>query len=376
MELGNLAPFFPMRSWSIPIGRLFGVELRLHLTFLFLLMFVWFAQSATKGPALAGRGLALVGLVFGSVVLHELAHALVAIRSGVKVRGIVLLPIGGITFMENDGPHTGKSATRDIRISAAGPLINLGIGLGSAAACVLLLHMNLLGRPLISPENLAKSFVWSNLFLGLFNLLPAYPMDGGRVLRSVFAQRMDYVQATRKAVTIGQGFAALFMVAGIWSPWLMMIGVFVFIGAQIEDRTAIFQSVLETVRIEEVMLTDFATLSSADTLEDALHKAVHSLQDEFPVIRGSDLVGIISRQRILDALRSGNGYVQGVMSRGFQIAQKTESLAVIFRRIGSKGLSLVPVVDGGRLVGIVTMQNLTHSMALLAESRKLQRAEE
>jgi CBS domain-containing protein len=214
------------------------------------------------------------------------------------------------------------------------------------------------------------------LFLGLFNLLPAYPMDGGRVLRSVFAQKMDYVQATRKAVTIGQGFAALFMVAGIWSPWLMMIGVFVFIGAQIEDRTAIFQSVLETVRIEEVMLTDFATLSSADTLEDALHKAVHSLQDEFPVIRGSDLVGIISRQRILDALRSGNGYVQGVMSRGFQIAQKTESLAVIFRRIGSKGLSLVPVVDGGRLVGIVTMQNLTHSMALLAESRKLQRVEE
>jgi CBS domain-containing protein len=100
------------------------------------------------------------------------------------------------------------------------------------------------------------------------------------------------------------------------------------------------------------------------------------LQDEFPVIRGSDLVGIISRQRILDALRSGNGYVQGVMSRGFQIAQKTESLAVIFRRIGSKGLSLVPVVDGGRLVGIVTMQNLTHSMALLAESRKLQRVEE
>jgi Zn-dependent protease len=364
-----------MRSWSIPIGRLLGVELRLHLTFFFLLMFVWFTQSE-NGTGLVARGLALVGLVFGSVVLHEMGHALVAIRSGVKVRGIVLLPIGGITFMENNGPHTGKSATRDIRISVAGPLINLGIGLGAAAACVLILHMDLLGRPLISPLNLPKSFVWSNLFLGLFNLLPAYPMDGGRVLRSVFAQKMDYVQATRKAVTIGQGFAALFMVAGIWSPWLMMIGVFVFIGAQIEDRTAIFQSVLETVRIEEVMLTDFATLSSADTLEDALHKAVHSLQDEFPVIRGSDLVGIISRQRILDALRSGNGYVQGVMSRGFQIAQKTESLAVIFRRIGSKGLSLVPVVDGGRLVGIVTMQNLTHSMALLAESRKLQRVEE
>jgi Zn-dependent protease/CBS domain-containing protein len=365
-----------MRSWSIPIGRLFGVELRLHLTFFFLLMFVWFTQSAVNGTVLAARGLALVGIVFGSVVLHELGHALVAIRSGVKVRGIVLLPIGGITFMEDAGPHNAQNAARDTRISVAGPLVNLGIGIGAAGACALLLHMNLLSRPLISPVNLPKSFVWSNLFLGLFNLLPAYPMDGGRVLRSMFAQKMDYVQATRKAVTIGQGFAALFMVAGIWSPWLMMIGVFLFIGAQIEDRTAIFQSVLETVRIEEVMLTDFSTLSSADTLEDALHKAVHSLQDEFPVIRGSDLVGIISRQRILDALRGGNGYVQGVMSRGFQIAQKSESLAAIFRRIGSKGLNLVPVVDGGRLVGIVTMQNLTHSMALLAESRKLQRMEE
>lgn len=364
-----------MRSWSIPIGRLFGVEVRLHLTFLFLLMFVWFTQAA-NGAALAARGLALVGLVFGSVVIHELAHALVAIRSGVKVRGIVLLPIGGITFMDDHGPHTRQNAARDIRISAAGPLINIGLGIGAALACIALLHLNLLGRPFITPANLPKSFVWSNLFLGLFNLLPAYPMDGGRVLRSMLAQRMDYVQATRKAVTIGQSFAALFMVAGIWSPWLMMIGVFLFIGAQIEDRTALFQSVLETVRIEEVMLTDFSTLSSADTLEDALHKAVHSLQDEFPVIRGTDLVGIISRQRILDALRSGNGYVQGVMNRGFQIAQRSESLAAIFRRIGTKGLSLVPVVDGGRLVGIVTMQNLTHSMALLAESRKLQQMEE
>lgn len=365
-----------MRSWSIPVGKLFGVEVRVHVTFLFLLMFVWFTQSAANGVQLAERGLALVGLVFGSVVLHELAHALMAMRSGIKVRGIVLLPIGGITFMDDHGPHTRQSAARDIRISSAGPLVNIGIGIGAAIACVFLLHMNLLLRPLITPGNLPKSFVWSNLFLGLFNLLPAYPMDGGRVLRSMLSQRMDYVQATRKAVTIGQGFAALFMVAGIWSPWLMMIGVFLFIGAQIEDRTAIFQSVLETVRIEEVMLTDFSTLSSADTLEDALSKAVHSLQDEFPVIRGSDLVGVISRQRILDALRSGNGYVQGVMNRGFQIAQKTESLAVIFRRIGTKGLSLVPVVDGGRLVGIVTMQNLTHSMALLAESRRLQRLEE
>src|SRR5581483_5787111 len=186
-----------MRSWSIPIGRLFGVEIRLHLTFFFLLMFVWFTQSSSNGVQLAGRGLALVAMVFGSVVLHELGHALVAMRLGVKVRGIVLLPIGGITFMDDNAPHTRRNAARDVRISAAGPLVNLGIGLGAALVCVSVLHMNLLTRPWILPQNLPKSFVWSNLFLGLFNLLPAYPMDGGRVLRSMFAQRMDYVQATR-----------------------------------------------------------------------------------------------------------------------------------------------------------------------------------
>ncbi len=127
-----------MRNWSIPIGRLFGVEVRLHLTFLFLLMFVWFTQSTVNGPTLAARGLALVGLVFGSVVLHELAHALVAMRAGIKVRGIVLLPIGGITFMEDQGTHTRQNAARDIRVSAAGPLVNLVIGIAAALGAAVL----------------------------------------------------------------------------------------------------------------------------------------------------------------------------------------------------------------------------------------------
>ena len=124
------------------------------------------------------------------------------------------------------------------------------------------------------------------------------------------------------------------------------------------------------------MLIDFATLSPADTLEDALEKAVHSLQDDFPVIRGSDMVGVVSKQKILQALRSqGNGYVQAIMNRIVEVAQKKESLASAFRKLTARNLSLIPVVENERLVGIITLQNLMHSMALLAESRKLRKAE-
>jgi Zn-dependent protease/CBS domain-containing protein len=374
-----------MRNWSIPAGRLFGVELRIHLTFFFLLLFVWVTESASHGSASAGRGLALVGLIFGSVVLHELGHALVGMKSGVPAKAIILLPIGGVTvFDETQRPLEPGMLTwkRDIRIALAGPLVNLAIALAAGGILFAIApQVHLLARPLgtaINSNNLPRSLVWANLWLALFNLLPAYPMDGGRILRALFMRSMDPVRATRRAVTIGQAFATIFMLVGILQPalvWLTMIGFFLFIAAQLEERSAVFQSVLETVRLEDIMLTDFATLSPADTLEDALEKAVHSLQDDFPVIRGSDMVGVISKQKILQALRAeGNGYVQAVMNRIFEVAQKKESLASAFRKLTARNLSIIPVVEDQRLVGIVTLQNLLHSMALLAESRKLRKA--
>ena len=194
---------------------------------------------------------------------------------------------------------------------------------------------------------------------------------------------MDSIHATRRAVSIGQTVATVLMLSGMLqyfesgntsSTWLTMIGFFIFVAAQLEERSAIFQSVLETVHLEDIMLTDFATLSPADTLEDALDKAVHTLQDDFPVIRGSDMVGIISKRRIMEALRAeGNGYVQSAMNRFFEAAEKRESLAAAFRKLSARNLSLIPVVEEQRLIGIVTLQNLMHSMALLAESRKLRR---
>jgi Zn-dependent protease/CBS domain-containing protein len=371
-----------MRNWSIPAGRIFGVELRIHLTFFLLLIPMWLTESAGHGPANPGRGLGLIGIIFGSVVLHELGHALVGMRAGVPAKAIILLPIGGVTLLdETQRPIEPGILTwkRDVRIAMAGPLVNLIVG-GVAAGVLLAVapEVQLWTKPYIYSENLPRSLVWANLWLALFNLLPAYPMDGGRVLRALFSRRMDSVRATRRAVSIGRAFATVFMVVGMLQPayiWLTMIGFFLFVAAQLEERSAVFQSVLETVRLEDVMLTDFATLSPADTLEDALEKAVHSLQDDFPVIRGSDMVGVISKQKILAALRAeGNGYVQAVMNRIFEVAQKKESLASAFRKLTARNLSIIPVVEDERLIGIVTLQNLMHSMALLAESRKLRKA--
>jgi CBS domain-containing protein len=136
----------------------------------------------------------------------------------------------------------------------------------------------------------------------------------------------------------------------------------------------LFQSALESMRMEEVMLTDFATLSPADTLEDALSKAVHTLQDDFPVIRGTDMVGVVTKQKIMEALRGdGNAYVQSIMDRAYETTNKKESLATAFSKFTQRGMTILPVVDEERLVGIVTLQNLMHSIGVLAESKKIKR---
>ncbi len=370
-----------MRSWSISAGRMFGVELRIHWTFFFLLpLFVWYTDSTSHHTVNEGRGLALVGIIFAGVLAHEFGHAYVGRKLGVRAKSIILLPIGGITQLDEIQPPVETKLApwkRDIRIAMAGPLSNLLVAILSGIIILIVApHVDLWTWPFMRTSNLPCSLVWANLYIAGFNLFPAYPMDGGRVLRALFTRHMDPVQATRRAVSIGQAFATMFILVGMLLPnyWLTLVGLCLFTASQMEERSAVFQSVLERVHLEDVMLTDFATLSPADTLEDALEKAVHCLQDDFPVIRGSDMVGVISKQKILEALRAeGNGYVQAVMNRIFEVAQRGESLASAFRKLTTKNLSIIPVVEDQRLVGIVTLQNLMHSMTLLAESRKLRK---
>jgi Zn-dependent protease/predicted transcriptional regulator len=373
-----------MRSWSVLVGRLFGVEVRIHLTFFLLPVFVfWTEYSAHNGSANGSRDLALVGIILACVAAHEIGHMLVAARAGMIPKAVILLPLSGVTVFEESRNRTpianGSLWKREIRLALVGPLVNLALAAVAAALVLAVIPgVELWKWPFLQAANLPRSLVWANLYIAALNLLPAYPLDGGRVLRAVFMRTMDSAAATRRAVSISNAGAMVFMVAGLFSDaWLTMIGVIIFSAAQLEERAVVFQSVLDNVRLEEVMLTDFATLSPADTLEDALEKAVHSLQDNFVVVRGSDLVGVVSRQRILDALRTdGNGYVQAVMNKLFEVSARTESLATAFRKLTARNSSIIPVVEDEWLVGIVTLQNLMHSMSLLAESRKLRRDEQ
>jgi CBS domain-containing protein len=354
-----------------------GVELRVH-TFFLLLAVVCLGLAASDGIL---RGLGLFMVLVIALLVRETVRLLVAAWLGLKLRAILLLPIGGLFAYANpESQEKANSGVGQFALAFAGPLANGTMALTLAATFLGAGgNVNLTGQPWISSAHLLRSMVWMQGGLGMLHLLPAYPLDCGRLLRGSFARAHGIAPAGRAATGLGQLLALAAMVGGmlLHSPWLIIAGFFIMIGAQIEDQGVFFQSVVDTVRMREVMLTDFATLSPSDTLADALARCVHSLQEDFPVVRGPELVGIVSRQRIVDALRSdGNGYVQSVMSRAFQVARPEDTLGTTIRRItAGRGLSLIPVTESGRVVGIVSVQNLMSSMTLLAEQRRLQREE-
>jgi CBS domain-containing protein/Zn-dependent protease len=366
-----------MRSWSFPLGRWFGVDVRIHAFFL-----------ALTGPCFLGatsqnlgiwRGAMLWLLLLLAVAVREIVRAMGAGYFGLQVRNVLLLPTGGLYAYANP-ESTERAGKSDVLLPMAmlGPLANLFFGLIVASLIAGATDkVGLIDKPLVTTAHLMRSAVWLNVFLGLVHLLPAYPLDGGRVLLNEFKRTRAAAQSARAAAGVSQILAVIVLSVGIAlrDPWLVMAGFFIFIGGQLEDQGTLFQSVVDSVRMRDVMLTEFSTMSPSDTLQDALYKAIHSLQDDFPVVRGVNLVGVVSRQSIVEALRTeGNGYVQGVMSRAFQVAQPDDSLGAMIRRMtAGRGLSLMPVTEGERIVGIVTLQNLMHSMGLLAEHRKIQR---
>ncbi len=371
-----------MRGWSIPLGRWMGVEFRIHTFFVLMaVVCLLFANAVGSG---AGAGLGLWFLIAAAVVVRELARLLVAAWLGLRLRTVMLLPIGGLFAYANpESQELANTSKAQYTLAAAGPLANLLTALILAATLMGASgSFPLFAAPYVTPLALLRSMVWLQAALGLLHLLPAYPLDAGRLLRSAIA-RTPGTNATspagRALVGLGQlvALTAIFVGFFLHDPILPAAGFFIFIGAQLEDQGIFFQSVVDTVQMREVMLTDYSTLSPSDTLADALRRCVHSLQEDFPVVRGSQLVGIVNRQRIVDTLRvDGDGYIQGVMSRTFQVAKPEDTLGAIIRRItAGRGLTLIPVAEGEKIVGMVSVQNLMTSMSLLAEQRKLERTE-
>jgi CBS domain-containing protein len=354
-----------------------GVELRLH-AFFPLLAVLCLALSIADG---IGRGIGLFFVLVTAVLVRETARLLAAAWLGLRLRAVLLLPIGGLfAYADPESQEGANQGSAQFLLAFAGPAANLATALVLAATFVGAGgDMHLLDQPLITSAYLLRAMVWMQVGLGLVHLLPAYPLDFGRLIRGSFARKHGFAPTGRAASGLGQVLALIAMIGGMFlhNYWLIIAGFFIMIGAQIEDQGVFFQSVVDTVRMREVMLTDFATLSPSDTLADALVRCVHSLQEDFPVVRGPQLVGIVSRQRIVDALRSdGNGYIQSVMSRAFQVARPEDTLGTTIRRLtAGHGLALIPVAERGRVVGIVSVQNLMSSMSLLAEQRRIEREE-
>ena len=379
-----------MRGWSFLAGRFFGVEVRIHAFFLLLL------AVGMTGAAIVGlnpmRMLVLWLLLLFAIAVRETARAIAAAWFGLELRGILLLPTGGLmSFSTLEATERATENKVQRRMAVVGPLASIGMGLILAGLIVSSAPgINLLARPWIAPTHLLRSLVWVNIVLGLINLIPALPLDGGRA----FAIGAPDPKGTPDQVSgataqgarlwgLSGGFSRWIAIGLIVSGlllaniWLPLLGAFLLIYVHMEGQGMLIQSDVDTVLMRDVMLTQFSTLSASDTLEDALQRAVHTLQDVFPVVRGGTLVGSVSRQNILEALAAeGNSYVQGVMTRSFQTAQPDDSLVKTLRRIlGDQGAQMVPVMDGERIVGIVTPQNLSQSMGLLSQTRRMRRVD-
>ncbi|HXC96591.1 MAG TPA: CBS domain-containing protein [Edaphobacter sp.] len=374
-----------MRGWSFPIGRFFGVDVRVH-TFFLLLLGLSISYGSMIGVT-GAQGFALWLLLLLAVLVREIARSLGAAWFGLELRSILLLPTGGLmSYASSEANELASTPALQKKLGIIGPIANIGFGLVlGAIALTFSPGVNLFGQPWLSPAHLLRAAIWMNILLGVVNLLPALPLDGGRVFRGEFAKTKGVIKGSRAAAGVGQMVAYGLILAGIllmvsgrsYGMWLLILGGFVMIGAHMEDQGVLLQADVDAVRMRDVMLTQFSTLSASDTLEEALQRSVHTLQDVFPVVRGSNLVGAISRQNIVEALHAdGNGYVQGVMTRSFQTAQLDDSLVKTLRRImAGQGAQMVPVLEGDRIVGIITPQNLAHSMGMLNQRRRLRSQE-
>ena len=313
-------------KWSLKLGKLLGIDVYLHFTFLLLLAFLGFYYwRTTQNVEAALRGVAFIVALFGCVVLHELGHALMARRYGIQTRDITLLPIGGIARLEK----MPEKPMQEFWVALAGPAVNVVI------AAVLFVGLAATGgfTPVEELGVTGGSF-WQrlmvlNLILVAFNLLPAFPMDGGRVLRALLAMRLGRRRATAIAANVGQGMAILFGIVGFfYNPFLIFIAIFVYLGAQAEAGIVEMQSALAGLRVRDAMMTRFRTLAAQDTLGKAVEELLAGSQQDFPVVENDQPIGILRRNDLVKALSEGrrDDAVTAGMSRDCETVDEASSL--------------------------------------------------
>lgn len=344
---------------SLKIGSVAGIGIFLHWTFLLLVAAIfayYYFQGQSLGAAASGMGLILA--VFVCVILHELGHALTARRFGVPTRSITLYPIGGLARLE----RIPSEPMKEFWIAIGGPAVNLVI---SVVLALVILGIGGTFAPdaLQAPgAHVLASLMWINVALAAFNMLPAFPMDGGRVLRALLALRQDYAQATQTAANVGQVMAILFGLVGImwFNPVLLFIALFVYVGAQQESQQAIYRTFTEGTPVREAMVTRFATLDLGDTLDDAVDELLAGTDHDFPVVDGGRIVGLLRRKQLIQSLSNYDRTtpVAEVADRDFFTTEPGAPLDEVFQQMSAESFSTVPVVEDDRLVGLLTLENV------------------
>ncbi len=354
--------------WSIKIGKIFGINFRIHITFFLLLLFIFVSVLNQKGFGVALLATLFICSVFVCVLIHEIGHSLIARRFGKEAKSITLLPIGGVAAMEEMPEKPGQ----EIAMAIIGPFINLLI---AGVLYVFLGRWSGIDVPDLSPGSAQAFFaglIGVNIMLAIFNLIPAFPMDGGRVLRGILALRMDYVRATSVAVFVGQALALFFIFFGVFfNLWLALIGLFLYIGAGSEKQYAILRSVLDRETASEAMATDFRSLRPDDRLSDALAHFHHGCQVDFPVISDNGLEGILTRDRILASLheKGVDVPVSEVMDRTFASVDAKAPLEEVYRKLISSKKTAVAVVDRGQVKGLICLDGISRYFMIKAALR-------
>lgn len=358
-------------TWSFPIGRLFGSEIRIHATFFLLLLWIGAAAYLEGGVDAALVNLAFILALFACVVAHEFGHALMARRFGIATPDITLLPIGGLARLEQMPEKPGQ----EVLVALAGPAVNvviwavLAFGFGAQASF----------QQLDNIEDPAVGF-WGrlaavNLFLVLFNMIPAFPMDGGRVLRALLAIPMDRVRATRTAAYAGQVIAFVFGFLGLTSgsPILLLIAIFVFVAAQAESSDVAMRDVVRNVSACEATITTFESLSPEDSLATASNSVLRTTQHEFPVV-GHDgrLAGLLTRNALFAALDASEppARVADVMERDVPSVTLGAPLNRALDALNCPGVSAVAVTDRhGHFIGYITRENIGEFVVIAGRRR-------
>ena len=353
--------------WSVKLFRAGETEVRIHLTFLVLLLWIAVAHYGAGGMQAAVRGVVFVLALFGCVLLHEFGHVLAARMYGIPTPDITLLPIGGVARLQRmpDNP------VQELVVAIAGPLVNVVIAaalwLGSGVSARIYDPVRL-DTPSV---NMLAQLTVVNVWLVLFNLIPAFPMDGGRVLRAFLAMKMPYARATRIAATTGQFLAFVFGFIGLfYNPLLIFVAFFIYLGAGQEAAAVEMREAARGVAVDEAMITDFRTLPLTARINDAVEALLRTSQHEFPVSDDNGQIsGILTRDGMIAALRERgpDAPVAEVMLRNVPTVQAGANFERAFRWMQESGVPAVMVADrAGRVVGMLTPENVGELMMVQA----------